>query len=290
LVETIDWSPFFKAWEIGGRFPDLFDDPKTASAAKALWNDAKAMLKRACDENWLTARAAFGFFPANRENDDIVVYGDKMRKFAIARFHSLRQQMAKEADRPNLALADFIGAKGVEDYIGCFAVTAGIGEDDIVARFKDANDDYSAILLSSLADRLAESFAERLHQRVRTEYWGYAPDEGLSNEDLIAEKYVGIRPAPGYPCQPDHSEKQALFKLLGVTDRTGIRLTENGAMWPGPSVCGLYFSHPESRYFGVGKIERDQVADYARRKGWTMAEAERWLAPNLAYDPAGDPA
>jgi len=290
LTKTIDWGPFFQAWEIDGRFPDILDDPKTASAAKALWNDAHVMLKRAVEEKWLTARASFGFFPANRDGDDILVYGDKLRKFVIARFHTLRQQMARDADRPNLALSDFIGPRPIEDYIGCFAVTAGIGEEDVVARFKETNDDYSAILLSSLADRLAESFAERLHQLVRTEYWGYAPDEELAGDELIGEKYRGIRPAPGYPCQPDHTEKQALFKLLGVTDRTGIRLTENFAMWPGPSVCGLYFSHPESRYFGIGKIDRDQVADYARRKGWTMDAAERWLAPNLAYDPKDESA
>jgi 5-methyltetrahydrofolate--homocysteine methyltransferase len=268
-----------------GRYPEILEDDKTGKAARALFADAQAMLARIVDEKLLTARAAFGFFPANAEGDDILVYGDKLRKFTIAKFRTLRQQMAREESRPNLALADFVGPKGVEDFVGAFAVTAGFGEDEEVTRFKAAHDDYSAILLSSLADRLAEAFAEHLHARVRRDYWGYARDEQLSCADLIAEKYRGIRPAPGYPCQPDHTEKATLFKLLDASDRTGIALTESFAMWPGPSICGLYFSHPESRYFGVGKIEQDQVADYAKRKGWTLAEAERWLKTNLAYTP-----
>jgi 5-methyltetrahydrofolate--homocysteine methyltransferase len=202
--------------------------------------------------------------------------------------HTLRQQLARREGRPNLALADFVAprASKLADYVGAFAVTAGIGEDDVAARFKGANDDYSSILVKALADRLAEAFAERLHQRVRREFWAYAPDESLSADDLIAEKYRGIRPAPGYPAQPEHSEKATLFRLLDAEKATGVRLTESYAMWPGASVSGLYFSHPESRYFGVGKLERDQVEDYARRKGWTLAEAEKWLAPILNYSPA----
>jgi len=201
--------------------------------------------------------------------------------------HTLRQQLARREGRANVALADFIAprASGLADYVGAFMVTAGLGEDEVAERFKQANDDYSAIMVKALADRLAEAFAERLHQRVRTEFWAYATDEGLTNADLIAEKYRGIRPAPGYPAQPDHSEKATMFGLLEAERRIGVQLTESFAMWPGASVCGLYFSHPDSHYFGVGKIERDQVEDYARRKGWTVAEAEKWLAPVLNYDP-----
>ncbi len=243
------------------------------------------MLKKIVDEKWLTARAAVGFFPANAEGDDILVYGDKARKFPIATLHTLRQQMAREKDRPNLALADFIAPKGVADYIGGFVVTAGHGEGAHIKRFEDDKDDYSAILLRALADRLAEAFAERMHERVRRELWGYAPDEQLPNDALIAEKYRGIRPAPGYPAQPDHTEKGTLFKLLDGETRAGVTLTESYAMLPASSVSGFYFSHPESRYFGIGKIERDQVEDYARRKGWTVEEAERWLAPLLNYNP-----
>jgi 5-methyltetrahydrofolate--homocysteine methyltransferase len=234
-----------------------------------------------------TARAAVGFWPANAEGDDIILYGDKARKFPNATFYSLRQQMTREGGKPNLALADLIAPRqtGLADYIGGFVVTSGLGEEEHIKRFEADKDDYSAILLRALADRLAEAFAERLHERVRKEFWGYVPDEDLSPQQLIAESYRGIRPAPGYPSQPDHTEKATLFKLLDAETRAGVKLTENFAMWPGSSVSGLYFSHPESRYFGVGKIERDQVEDYARRKGWDMATAERWLAPLLNYDP-----
>jgi 5-methyltetrahydrofolate--homocysteine methyltransferase len=226
-----------------------------------------------------------GFWPAQARGDDILVFdADGMQ---IAVLHTLRQQLAKREGRNNIALADFIAPEG-EDYIGAFAVTAGIGEDVIAERFKRANDDYSAILVKALADRLAEAFAERLHQRVRKEFWGYAADENLSGEQLIAEQYRGIRPAPGYPAQPDHTEKGTVFRLLKA-ERIGVKLTESFAMWPGAAVCGLYFSHPQSAYFGVGKIERDQVEDYARRKGWNIAEAERWLAPILNYDVAAAP-
>ena len=228
-----------------------------------------------------------GFWPANSDGDDILVYGDDARATPIAVLHTLRQQLARREGRANVALADFVAprASGLADYIGAFIVTAGIGEDAVAERFKRANDDYSAIMVKALADRLAEAFAERLHQRVRKEFWAYAPDEALGNAELIAEKYRGIRPAPGYPAQPDHSEKATLFALLDGERRIGVKLTENFAMWPGASVCGLYFSHPDSHYFGVGKIERDQVEDYAARKGWTVAEAEKWLAPVLNYDP-----
>jgi 5-methyltetrahydrofolate--homocysteine methyltransferase len=286
LAKYIDWTPFFQTWELVGKYPAILTDEKVGDAARNLFHDAQAMLKKIIDEKWLTARAAVGFFPASSAgDDDIAVYGDKARKFPIETLHTLRQQMSRENNRPNMALADFIAPKGTDDFIGAFVVTAGIGEEAHIKRFKDAHDDYSAILLSALADRLAEAFAEHLHERVRRDFWGYAPDEALSNEDLVAEKYRGIRPAPGYPAQPEHSEKATLFKLLDAEAKIGVKLTESYAMWPGSSVSGFYYSHPDSRYFGVGKIERDQVADYARRKGWDIATAERWLAPLLNYDP-----
>jgi len=287
LVPAIDWTPFFQAWEMKGRYPAILDDPKAGEAARALFKDAQAMLKRIVAEKWLTANAVIGFWPAASHGDDIALYTDESGKERLAVLHTLRQQVARERDQPNLALADFVAPKEnvKPDYVGGFVVTAGHGEEAIAARFKADKDDYSAILLSALADRLAEAFAERLHQRVRKEFWGYATDENLSNEELIAEAYRGIRPAPGYPAQPDHTEKGALFQLLNAEAAAGVKLTESYAMWPGSSVSGLYFSHPESRYFGVGKIERDQVEDYALRKGWTIGEAERWLGPNLNYNP-----
>jgi 5-methyltetrahydrofolate--homocysteine methyltransferase len=287
LVRFIDWSPFFATWELKGKYPAILDDAKCGEAARGLFNDAKAMLDRIVAENWLRAAAVVGFWPANAQGDDIAVFADEARGTPVAVLHSLRQQLARREGRPNLALADFVAprASGLADYIGAFAVTAGIGEDDVAARFKAGNDDYSAIMVKALADRLAEAFAERLHQRVRTQLWAYAPDEALSPDDLIAEKYRGIRPAPGYPAQPEHSEKATLFALLDAERAIGVVLTESFAMWPGASVSGLYFSHPESRYFGVGKLERDQVEDYAARKDWTREEAEKWLAPVLNYDP-----
>jgi 5-methyltetrahydrofolate--homocysteine methyltransferase len=248
------------------------------------------MLDLIVKEKWFTARATIGFWPANAEGDDIAVYADETREKKIATLHALRQQLEKREGRFNAALADFVApvASGVPDYIGGFVVTAGIGEDIIADRFKKANDDYSSILCKALADRLAEAFAERMHARVRREFWGYAPDEALSPEDLILEKYAGIRPAPGYPAQPDHTEKKILFALLDAEHTAGVKLTESFAMWPGSSVSGLYFSHAESFYFGVGKIERDQVEDYAARKSMSVAEVERWLAPVLNYIPAQD--
>jgi 5-methyltetrahydrofolate--homocysteine methyltransferase len=279
LIDTIDWSPFFSTWELTGKFPAILDDDKFGEAARSLYDDARAMLKKIVDENWFKAAAIVGFWPANAEGDDIHLGDGEV-------LHTLRQQLARREGRANVALADFVAPKstGVKDYIGAFMVTAGIGEDVIADRFKHANDDYSSIMVKALADRLAEAFAERMHQRVRKEFWGYAADEKFSTRELIEEKYRGIRPAPGYPAQPDHTEKATLFRLIGG-ERIGVKLTESFAMWPGASVCGLYFGHPESHYFGVGKIERDQVEDYAARKGWSVAEAERWLAPVLNYDP-----
>ncbi len=288
LAKYIDWGPFFQTWELAGPYPAILTDPTVGKAASELFADAQKMLAKIIDGKWLQASAAIGFWPVNRSPDnpdDILVYGDKARKFPIHTLHTLRQQMAREAGRPNLSLADFIAPLGVDDYIGGFVVTAGLGEDKHIKKFEAAKDDYSAILLRALADRLAEAFAERMHEKVRKEYWGYAPDENLGNEQLIAESYQGIRPAPGYPAQPEHSEKATLFKLLDAESRIGVKLTESYAMWPGSSVSGFYFAHPESRYFGVGKIERDQVEDYARRKGWTVQETERWLGPVLNYNP-----
>jgi 5-methyltetrahydrofolate--homocysteine methyltransferase len=248
------------------------------------------MLDKIVAEHWFRANAVLGFWPANAEGDDIHLYADETRGEAIAILHSLRQQLSKREGRANAALGDFVAPRssGLADYVGGFTVTAGIGEDEVAERFKRANDDYSAIMVKALADRLAEAFAERLHQRVRKEFWGYAAEETLTNDQLIAEKYRGIRPAPGYPAQPDHTEKGTLFRLLG-SERIGVKLTESFAMWPGAAVCGLYFSHPQSAYFGVGKVERDQVEDYARRKDWTISESERWLAPILNYDAHASP-
>ena len=289
LVPCIDWTPFFSTWELTGRYPAILNDNKVGAEAKKLFADAQALLKKIVDGKWLTAQAVIGFWPANSVGDDIEVYTGEPRHSKLAMLHTLRQQIARDPkrNRAHTALADFIAPKdsGVVDYIGGFAVTAGIGDEAALEAHFNATDDYGRILFKALADRLAEAFAERMHQRVRTEFWGYAKDEKIANEDLIAEKYQGIRPAPGYPAQPDHTEKATLWKLMDVADKAGIVLTESFAMWPAASVSGLYFAHPDSHYFGVGKVERDQVEDYAARKGWTVAEAERWLAPVLNYDP-----
>ncbi|WP_277601070.1 methionine synthase [Nocardioides pantholopis] len=287
LREYIDWQPFFNAWEMKGRFPDILNNPAAGEAARALYDDAQAMLDRIVAEGWLTANAVFGFFPANAVGDDIVLYSDDSRETELSTLHNLRQQGQHRPGIPNRSLGDYVAPAetGLADHVGAFAVTAGLGSQDRIAAFKAAQDDYSAILLESLADRLAEAFAERLHERVRTEFWGHQPTESLSNEDLIAERYTGIRPAPGYPACPEHTEKRTLWSLLDVEQRAGIELTESMAMWPGAAVSGWYFSHPESQYFVVGRLGRDQVADYAERKGWTLAEAEKWLSPNLGYDP-----
>lgn len=287
LARYIDWTPFFQAWELKGAYPRILQDEKYGEAARHLFEDAQAILKQLIAEKWLKANAVVGFWPANSVGDDIELYTDDTRTKKLATLHSLRQQMTRDPGRPNLALADFVAPKdtGVADYIGAFAVTAGIGEEDVALRFERANDDYSKIMVKALADRLAEALAEALHEKVRKELWAYAPEEKLSNEELIAEAYRGIRPAPGYPAQPDHTEKRTLFTLLDAEKATGLKLTESCAMWPAAAVSGLYFSHPDARYFGLGKIARDQMQDYAGRKGWSLQEAERWLGPNLNYDP-----
>ena len=289
LAEHIDWTPFFASWQLFGRYPAILEDEVVGQAARDLYADARRMLDRMIQGRWLTAKATVGFWPAQAEGDDILVYADEGRTEVAGRFHTLRQQMVRsEGDRANLALSDFIApVGGPPDWLGGFAVTAGHGEIEMAERFRRDGDDYSAILATSLADRLAEALAEALHRRVRTELWGYAPDEVFDLEFLIGEKYRGIRPAAGYPAQPDHTEKAELFRLLEATPRTGITLTESFAMDPPSSVSGLYFSHPESHYFGVGRIDRDQVEDYARRKAWDLATAERWLAPILNYAPGG---
>jgi 5-methyltetrahydrofolate--homocysteine methyltransferase len=287
LREYIDWQPFFNAWEMKGKFPDILNNPASGEAARKLYDDANEMLDRIIAEKWLTARGVYGFFPANADGDDIVVYDDETRTGVRAVLHQLRQQGQHREGIPNRSLADYVApaGTGLPDHVGGFAVTAGLGVQERIQTFRSDLDDYSAILLESLADRLAEAFAERLHQRVRTEFWGHTPDEELSNEDLIAERYTGIRPAPGYPACPDHTEKRTLWDLLDVEANVGIELTESMAMWPGASVSGVYYSHPQAQYFVVGRLGRDQVAAYAERKGWTIQEAERWLSPNLGYDP-----
>ncbi|MGB3234021.1 MAG: methionine synthase [Mycobacterium sp.] len=287
LREYIDWQPFFNAWEMKGKFPDILNNPVSGETARKLYDDAQEMLDTLIKEKWLTANGVIGFFPANAVGDDVEVYTDETRTEVLTTLHNLRQQGQHRDGIPNRSLGDYIAPKdtGLADYVGAFAVTTGLGIGDRIAEFKAANDDYNAILLESLADRLAEAFAERMHQRVRKEFWGYQPDEQLDNEALIGEKYRGIRPAPGYPACPEHTEKATLWELMDVKDRAGIELTESMAMWPGAAVSGWYFSHPQSQYFVVGRISQDQVADYAKRKGWTLKEAERWLAPNLGYNP-----
>jgi 5-methyltetrahydrofolate--homocysteine methyltransferase len=286
LVPLIDWTPFFQTWELAGHYPAILSDPVLGPAATSLFRDANELLQRIVRDGLLQAQGVVGFFPAASVGDDIELYTDEERSKSIGMIHSVRQQMLKPPGRPNLALADFVAPRdaGVPDYVGAFAVTAGLGLDEMVARFEADHDDYSAILTKALADRLAEAFAERLHQRVRTEFWGYARDEALDNEGLVKERYQGIRPAPGYPACPDHTEKRTLFDLLGAEKRAGITLTESFAMLPASSVSGYYFWRPEAQYFGVGKIERDQVEEYAKRKGMDVATVERWLAPNLNYD------
>jgi 5-methyltetrahydrofolate--homocysteine methyltransferase len=287
LARYIDWTPFFQTWELKGRYPAILEDEKQGEAARQLFADAQAMLKKIIAENWFRPRAVIGFWPANTVGDDIRLFKDESRRQELATFFTLRQQIAKREGRANVALSDFVAPveSGVPDYVGGFVVTAGIEEVAIAERFERANDDYSSILVKALADRFAEAFAERMHEQVRREFWGYAPDEAFTPEELISETYAGIRPAPGYPAQPDHTEKVTLFSLLDATDATGVTLTESYAMWPGSSVSGLYIGHPESYYFGVAKVERDQVEDYASRKGMEVREVERWLGPVLNYVP-----
>ncbi|MCP5522539.1 MAG: methionine synthase [Verrucomicrobiales bacterium] len=288
LAECIDWTPFFHTWELRGRYPSILDHERHGAQARQLFDDARRMLDQVITENWLEARAVYGFFPAQAAGDDVRLFADDSRGSVAATFHFLRQQTEKPADKPFWCLADFVAPPdGPADYMGAFAVTAGLGVEERVARFKAAQDDYNAIMLEALADRLAEAFAEYLHRRVRGE-WGYGHDENLSNEGLIAEQYRGIRPAAGYPASPDHTEKRTLWHLLEVEKRTGIRLTESCAMWPASSVSGLYFSHPDSRYFAVGALGRDQIQDYAHRKGLPLPEIERWLAQDLNYEPGTD--
>ncbi|PIE26692.1 MAG: methionine synthase [Micrococcales bacterium] len=287
LRDYIDWTPFFTTWEMKGRYPDILNSPSAGTEARRLFDDANDMLDLLVKENWLTARAVIGLFPANTCGDDTLIYTDESRSQVRTTLHHLRQQGAHREGVANKSVADFVAPvdTGLADYVGAFAVTTGIGIAGKLEQFRAEHDDYSAILLESLADRLAESFAERMHQRVRTEFWGYAAREQLDNDELIAERYTGIRPAPGYPASPDHTEKLTLWQLLDVQDNIGITLTESMAMWPGASVSGWYFSHPQAQYFVVGRIGRDQVADYAARKGWDDKTAHSWLAPNLAYDP-----
>lgn len=262
-----------------GRYPAILEDEKQGEAARALWSDAQTMLVKIIEEKWFAPRAVIGFWPANTVGDDIRLFADESRKEELATFFTLRQQLSKRDGRPNVAMSDFVAPvdSGKQDYVGGFVVTAGIEEVAIAERFERANDDYSSILVKALADRFAEAFAELMHQRVRNEFWGYAPGEELSTDDLIHERYAGIRPAPGYPAQPDHTEKSTLFELLDATAQTGVELTESYSMWPGSSVSGLYIGHPDSYYFGVAKVERDQVEDYAERKGMSVEEVERWL-------------
>ena len=283
LLKVTDWTPFFQAWELHGHYPAILGDPVVGAQATELFDDAQKILKKVVDEKWLRAKAVIGFWPASRVGDDI-----ELRNGAeTVMLHHLRQQADKPVERPNLCLADFVAPQetGVQDWIGGFAVTAGLGIEEHLDRFHKDNDDYSAIILKALADRMAEALAEWMHREVRTKHWGYAPDEALSNEDLIAEKWRGVRPAPGYPACPDHTEKATLFRLLDATNNADIELTEGFSMYPAAAVSGWYFSHPDSQYFVVGKLTKDQVEDYARRKGWTLAEAERWLSANLDYDP-----
>ena len=287
LRAYIDWTPFFLSWELRGKYPAIFDDHVVGVEAKKLFADAEQLLSRIITEKRLVAKAVCGVFPANTVNDDdVVIFTDETRTTPHTTLNFLRQQSQKAAGNPNLCLTDFIAPveSGIADYIGAFVVTAGIGTDELCKEFERDNDDYSSIMVKALADRLAEAAAEWLHERVRKEIWGYANDEGLANESLIKEEYAGIRPAPGYPACPEHTEKRKLFDLVQGEKNTSVILTESYAMFPAAAVSGWYFAHPESKYFPLGKISRDQVEDYARRKGMAVEEAERWLAPNLAYD------
>ena len=268
-----------------GRYPALLEDKEQGEAARQLWSDAQDMLKEVLQKGWFRPKAVIGFWPANAIGDDIGIFTDDSRGEELARLYTLRQQLSKQKDKPNLALSDFVAPVGTPDYLGAFVVTAGLEEQLIAERFERKNDDYSSILIKALADRFADAFAEAMHERVRKEFWGYASDEVIPTAELLQEKYRGIRPAPGYPAQPDHTEKTTLFRLLNAKQRIGVELTESYAMWPGSSVSGLYFSHPDAYYFGVAKVERDQVEDYARRKSMSIREVERWLGPILNYTP-----
>jgi 5-methyltetrahydrofolate--homocysteine methyltransferase len=286
ILPFIDWSPFFHAWELRGRYPALLDDPNTGPKARELFDDAQKLLKQIVGQKLLTANAVYGFFPANSVGDDLELYTDETRTKVLKTLHTLRQQVEKNPGEHNHALADFIAPKetGLPDHIGLFAVTAGVGLQELCARFEKDHDDYNSIMSKALGDRLAEAFAECLHKQAREE-WGYGAAENLSNEDLIREKYRGIRPAPGYPACPDHTEKFLIWDIIKADENAGIQLTESAAMWPASSVSGVYYAHPEAKYFAVGKIERDQVEDYARRKGQSVQWVEKWLSPILNYEP-----
>jgi 5-methyltetrahydrofolate--homocysteine methyltransferase len=288
LREFIDWTPFFHAWELKGVYPRILDHEQHGAQARQLFTEANALLDRIVEEKLLVARGVYGFFRANATGDDIELYADAARTKVLERLHFLRQQANREGSEPCRSLADFAAPKdtGLKDHLGAFAVTSGIGLKELCDDYRSKHDDYNAIMAEALADRLAEAFAECLHKRVRDE-WGYGRGESLNNADMIEEKYRGIRPAPGYPACPDHTEKGTLWRLLDVQKHTGMLLTESFAMWPGASVSGFYFAHPKARYFSLGKIDRDQVDDYSQRKGMSTAEVERWLGPNLNYDPAG---
>ena len=289
LIPYIDWTPFFVSWDLAGKYPAILQDETVGEAARQLFEDAQQMLSRIVSEKRFTARAVVGFWPANQVNrDDIALFADESRHHPFTTLHHLRQQTAKAGGEPNYCLSDFVAPldSGIPDYVGGFVVTAGLGCDELVRELEAANDVYGSIMVKALADRLAEAFAERMHERVRKEFWGYAGDEALDNDALIRERYRGIRPAPGYPACPDHTEKRSLFALLDAEQRIGVRLTESCAMWPAASVSGWYFAHPEAKYFNVGKIARDQVESLAGRKGMGLKELERWLGPNLDYDPA----
>jgi 5-methyltetrahydrofolate--homocysteine methyltransferase len=282
LVEYIDWTPFFNSWELYGKYPAILSDEVVGEQATSLFADAQKMLTQLIDENWLTAKGILGIFPANTINDDDIELTTESGQPIT--FLTLRQQAQKTAGAPNMALADFIAPKesGIQDYMGCFCVTTGFGVEEKATAFEKALDDYNSILIKALGDRLAEAFAEYLHEKVRKEIWGYASDEKLSNQELIAEKYKGIRPAPGYPACPDHLEKPTIWKLLHVEEEIGVRLTQSMAMWPASSVSGYYFANPESKYFGLGKIKKDQIENYAKRRNISLEQAEKWLAPNSA--------
>jgi 5-methyltetrahydrofolate--homocysteine methyltransferase len=287
IVNYIDWTPFFQAWELHGKYPKILSDEVVGAEAVRVFEDAQVLLKKVVREKLLQANGVVGIYPANTVNDDdIEVYTDESRQLSQVTFRTLRQQGKKGSGVANLALADFIAPKesGLNDYIGGFAVTTGIGIDKLIAQYEADHDDYNSIMIKALADRMAEAFAELMHEKVRKELWGYEPQEQLTNDELIAEEYQGIRPAPGYPACPEHSEKLTLFELLQAEQHTGITLTESMAMYPTAAVSGMYFSHPKARYFGLGKIDKDQAEDYAKRKNMTLSEAERWLAPNLGYD------
>jgi 5-methyltetrahydrofolate--homocysteine methyltransferase len=287
IRQYIDWTPFFMTWQLSGKYPLILKHQVVGEEATKLFNDANAMLDDVIKNSKLTAKAVFGLFPAVRQDDDVLVYNDDKRSSPLMTLHQLRQQSKKPAGQFNRCLADYIADKpsGVKDYMGAFAVSAGFGCDQLVEAFDKKHDDYNSILIKAVADRLAEASAEYLHEKIRQEYWGYAPNEKLANEDLIREKYQGIRPAPGYPACPEHTEKGMLWELLNVEENIGMELTSSYAMWPGAAVSGWYFAHPDSKYFAVAKVKKDQVESYAQRKNMTLPQAERWLSANLDYEP-----